>query len=236
MGDNTVNNNKTNSMAVVSLVLSFFFPLVGLILGIVSLSKIGKTKESGKGLAIAAIIISIALMLFQAMFLVLIIGGTKSAIESTENKSSQIQSDNKTYKFDDRADKQATDIEVLPNEVAEINGVTMSVTSVRYATSLGEYETAGSGKTYVVADVSLENTSDKTQPYSSYDFRMQTSGGQVLDSTIAFSIEDTLDSADLVTGGKTSGKVVFEVPVEEGHQYIIWKPGFDSARAIVQVK
>ena len=42
--------------------------------------------------------------------------------------------------------------------------------------------------------------------------------------------------ADLVTGGKVSGDVVFLLPEETGHQYIIWKPGFESTRAIIQAK
>lgn len=107
---------------------------------------------------------------------------------------------------------------------------------MQYATSLGEFDNADSGKTYVVADVTLENTSDSTKPYNEFDFRMQTAGGQVLDGTVVSSITDVLNSGDIVTGGKSTGKVVFQVPVETGHQYLIWKPGLDSDRAIVQTK
>lgn len=69
-----------------------------------------------------------------------------------------------------------------------------------------------------------------------YDFRIQTAGGQVLDGTFA-TVPSPLSSGDMVAGGKASGKIVFEVPVEDGHQYVIWKPGaYNAARAIVQVK
>jgi hypothetical protein len=41
----------------------------------------------------------------------------------------------------------------------------------------------------------------------------------------------------MVAGGKASGKIVFEVPVEDGHQYVIWKPNaFNADRAVVRVK
>lgn len=156
---------------------------------------------------------------------------------STDNGSSNGGTSNaeKTYKFNDRADKQDKDVEVLPGEAATVGGVKMTVSGVEYKTRLNDFETADSGKTYVVADVALENTSNETQPYNVFDFRVQTSGGQVLDGTIT--TIQTLSSGDLVAGGKVSGKVVFEVPVEEGHQYLIWKPNaFNSDRAIVQVK
>ncbi|HKU18279.1 MAG TPA: DUF4352 domain-containing protein [Candidatus Saccharimonadales bacterium] len=140
----------------------------------------------------------------------------------------------KTYRFADRADKQAKDVELLPNESGTVDGVKLAVTGAEYKTAISDFETAANGKTYVIADVSLENTSDRTKPYNPFDFRIQTAGGQVLDPTVT--TVKTLDSGDLVTGGKASGKIVFEVPVEDGHQYLIWKPGLSSDRAIVQVK
>lgn len=54
---------KTSGMAIAAIILAFFFPIIGLILGIVALSGIKKSGEKGKGLSIAAIIISIVLML-----------------------------------------------------------------------------------------------------------------------------------------------------------------------------
>lgn len=158
-------------------------------------------------------------------------GGGKSD-DSTSNKTA---SNAKTYKFDERADKQSKDVEVLPGEAATVGDVKMTLSGVEYKTSLSDFETAESGKTFVIADVALENTSNKTQPFNVFNFRIQTAGGQVLDGGIT-SIK-TLSSGDLVAGGKVTGKIVFEVPVEDGHQYVIWKPNaYNSDRAIVRVK
>ena len=55
---------KTNGVAIAAIILTFFFPLIGLILGIVALSSIKKSGEKGKGLAKAAIIISTILIVF----------------------------------------------------------------------------------------------------------------------------------------------------------------------------
>ncbi len=50
---------KTNTLAIVSFVLAFFFSIVGGILGLVALDQIKRSAgmEGGKGLAIAAVII-----------------------------------------------------------------------------------------------------------------------------------------------------------------------------------
>jgi hypothetical protein len=159
----------------------------------------------------------------------------KSSDNSNKSSSSAKQSNEKTYKFDDRADKQNKDVEVLPGEAATVDGVKMTLTNVEVKTSLSDFETAASGKTYVLADVALENTNKDTKPYNVFNFRIQTAGGQVLDGT--FSTVANLGSGDMVAGGKASGKIVFEVPVEEGHQYVIWKPNaFNADRAVVRVK
>jgi hypothetical protein len=40
----------------------------------------------------------------------------------------------------------------------------------------------------------------------------------------------------MVAGGNATGQIVFEVSVEEGHQWVIWKPNaFNAGRAIVQI-
>jgi hypothetical protein len=160
-------------------------------------------------------------------------GGGKDSSNGTSGKASNAT---KTYRFDDRADKQAKDIEALPGEGATVDDVKMTLSSVEYKTQLSDYEKADDGKTYVVADVTLENASDRTQTYNVFDFRIQTAGGQVLDGSFA-TVQPPLSSGDIVAGGKASGKIVFEVPVEDGHQYVIWKPNaVKSDRAIVQVK
>ncbi|MFZ1323567.1 MAG: DUF4352 domain-containing protein [Candidatus Saccharimonadales bacterium] len=173
-----------------------------------------------------------------AVIVIAVIASAASGGGNTNNNSADSGSSSnaeKTYKFNDRADKQPKDVEVLPGETATVGGVKMTLSGVEYKTRLNDFETAGSGKTYVVADVALENTSNETQPYNVFDFRIQTAGGQVLDGAI--STIQTLSSGDLVAGGKVTGKIVFEVPVEDGHQYVVWKPNaFNADRAIIQIK
>ncbi len=168
-----------------------------------------------------------------------VIAGASGGDSSTNSNSSGGSSNvggKKEYRFADRADMQEKDVEVVTGEPATVDGVKMTVSKVEYKTSMSEYEKAKDGKTYVLADVVLENTSKETKAYNAFDFRIQTTGGQVLDGTFA-TVPTPLNSGDMVSGGKAQGQVIFEVPVEEGHQYIVWKPnGFNASRAIVQVK
>ncbi len=182
-------------------------------------------------------ILTVILALIAIGVIVSATGGSKSSTSnSSSTGGSKTSSGEKTYKFTDRADKQPKDVEILPGETATVSGVKMTLSGVEYKTAVSDYEKADDGKTYVVADVTLENTTNKTESYNSLNFRMQTAGGQVLDSTFA-TVPSPLNSGDIVAGGKVTGKVVFEVPVEEGHQYVIWKPGsYNADRAIVQVK
>lgn len=72
-------STKTNTLAIFGLILAFFIPLIGLILSIVGLNQINKSRQSGKGLAIAGIVISAANILFQLLIVVLIVVAANSA-------------------------------------------------------------------------------------------------------------------------------------------------------------
>jgi hypothetical protein len=59
----------TNTLAIIALICSFIFPPAGLILGIISLVQINKNpNQSGKGLAVAAIVLSSVFMLLAILF------------------------------------------------------------------------------------------------------------------------------------------------------------------------
>lgn len=77
-----VNSARTNTMAIVSLVTSFFIALAGVIFGHIALSQIKKSGESGRGLAIAGLIIGyigiaawIIVLIVYALFLGLLAAG-----------------------------------------------------------------------------------------------------------------------------------------------------------------
>ena len=63
--DKVVREEKDN-MPIIALVLSFFIPLAGLIVGIIAFKKVKKTTDqNGRGYCIAAIVISIVTMVLN---------------------------------------------------------------------------------------------------------------------------------------------------------------------------
>jgi len=59
--------DKTNVLAIVGIILAFFVPLVGVILGFVARSQIKRTGEKGSGLALAAIIIGLVIIVIYVI-------------------------------------------------------------------------------------------------------------------------------------------------------------------------
>lgn len=78
--DNKVNNTEIgyNVMSIVGFVLSFIpipkFWLVALVISIIALVQISKTKEKGKGLAIAGIAISSLIVIYGLIALIFALG------------------------------------------------------------------------------------------------------------------------------------------------------------------
>jgi len=73
----TYNNNNngtyayTNGAAIAGFICSFFFTIIGLILSIIGISEANKHDGTGKGLAIAGLIISL-LRLLSIVFLIIV--------------------------------------------------------------------------------------------------------------------------------------------------------------------
>lgn len=74
---------KTNTMAILSLVSAFIFPLMGVIFGAISLNQIKKTGEDGRGLAIAGLITSSIFTLIGFIYVVIAVMAVISAASSS---------------------------------------------------------------------------------------------------------------------------------------------------------
>lgn len=195
-------------------------------------------KGREKNLKLALIITAVAAVLWVILSIAVASSSDTTTTTTVTQQGSDTgqQTSQSGVRFADRVDQQSKDVEIVPGEAAVIDGVKLTVNGVTKQTSLGDFYDAKSGHTYVIVDVTLQNTSGETKPYNAFDFRIQTAGGQVLDGTWV-TVDKPLSSGDLVQGGSVSGQVVFEAPVETGKpQYIIWKPSaWKSDRAIVQI-
>lgn len=117
--------DRWNSMAIAGFVCSFFIAILGLIFSILGLVKINQTKEKGRGLAIAGIVISVLSMIFTFTTLagtfdeftessVSSPTATASASSSLSDNTSDTSTDNDilakyTRQLEDRINKTASD-------------------------------------------------------------------------------------------------------------------------------
>jgi uncharacterized protein YacL len=65
---------KTNTLAIIALVASFFISIVGIVLGHVALNQIKTTGEGGRGLAIAALVIGYLSVAVGVIIAIIVIG------------------------------------------------------------------------------------------------------------------------------------------------------------------
>lgn len=77
--DERSGGQKTNPLAIIGLIFSFFLPLIGLGLSIVGLVQINKKKQQGKGLAIAGIVISSIVAVIHLILTIIIIAAVFSS-------------------------------------------------------------------------------------------------------------------------------------------------------------
>lgn len=65
---------RTNTLAVIAFISSFFLSLAGVIMGHLALNQIKRTGEGGRGLAIAALVLGYAGIAFGLILLIIFVG------------------------------------------------------------------------------------------------------------------------------------------------------------------
>ena len=132
--------------------------------------------------------------------------------------------------YPNRPDKKKGDKERAAGQSADLSGYTVTMTSGTYKREINQFEKDG----YVVADVSISNRDKAAQSYNTFEWKLLTPGGTIIDP--CFCGGKQLGSGDLVTGGKIDGQLVFEVGDVKGAYYVIYDPSdLGSERAIWQI-
>jgi len=120
--------------------------------------------------------------------------------------------------------KQKDDRVAALNSPIDLSGFTTTVSAVSKSSD-------GLSRRLICANVNIINRDTRSQRYSQFDFRLQTPGGEVKDSTIT--LEGSLDSGDLINGGSKTGKVCWDDAGQPGLHLVIWKPdAFKADRAV----
>lgn len=159
----------------------------------------------------------------------LVVLGIIGAVLSSNGNKSTNNFDTATNPASTQKSEYAVGAEVKQGDI------TLTVTDVErnYRSSDG-YITAESGKEFVRVNVKLVNGSSAVAHYNAYDFKVQTSTGNRIDSTYA-SVPNQLNYGDLASGGSVVGNIVFEVPKDDKSLKLIYDGSFFSNEVVVKL-
>jgi hypothetical protein len=90
-------------------------------------------------------------------------------------------------------------------------GVGLTVNTVTKRAELGEFMRADPGKTYLVADVTIENVGRDTSPYNPLYFKVKDAEGYEVGSGLSMD-DRALRSGEMAAGEQARGTVAFLVP------------------------
>ena len=210
---------------------SFFLALLGLIFAIAGFIATGKGKKSGRGLAIAGLvlnILSIAIVLFtQSMYSAAI----DSAVEELESGSKPVAAataqtsatapESAKETADDAASEQ--EAAAAPEEdfsnlaigegVTFENGLSVSVDGV--ITGLSNYN----DEPVTGVTVTYANNGDKNQAFNPYDWKAQDVNGVLDSQTFFIEGENGLSSGELTPGSSITGNIYFDGELAKIYYY-----------------
>ena len=152
---------------------------------------------------------------WQIILIVVVVIGIIGAVAGKGNEqptSKDNGSEKESVTADKKAEKKEEKTEFSQNETVTFKDVDFTVTNVEKTTG-SEYDTAKEGYEYVIVTVKIENKSDKKISYNPYDWKMENSNGQEVDTTFTITNKDTeLHNGDLNAGGMVEGSLAFEQP------------------------
>lgn len=158
-------------------------------------------------------------------------GGSDDTKVETDAGSSAttVASASENRLYPGRPDTKKKDVEKAIGEGAQVSGYTATVSKAEFQQQLSQFERNG----YMTADVTLLNRDSKAQSYNTFNWKLITPQGTIIDPCLC---GKQLGSGDLVNGGTISGQLVWEVGAQKGDFYIIFDPpGFDEARGVWKV-
>ena len=155
------------------------------------------------------------LKIWQIILIAIVVLGIIGALagggdEQPTSQDSASQKESSTT--EKKTEKKEEKTEFSQSETVTFKGVNFTITSVEKTTG-SEFDTAKDGHEYVIVGLKIENKSDEKISYNSFDWKMENSNGQEVDTAFTTINTDTaLNSGDLNAGGMVEGTLAFEQP------------------------
>lgn len=225
-------STQTSALAVIALILGIiallvpFFALPSLIVALFAMKQTSRGKQSGRGMAIAGLVMGILAMLefiIGAIFFVFVMVASKN-IDSTTTTSgyssstSSVASSTTTLKGAMKTPLTADKYVLTSNSVQHNFAGTKS------------YYVPSTGKEYVLVSVTVKNKDTYSHYFSSYDFSLRDSSGKEHTAMFMTNLPSELPYSSVATNGEITGNLVFEVPVSSSSLTLVYDPGYFSSQ------
>lgn len=141
----------------------------------------------------------------------------EASLETTDSKQQAVQTQ---FKLLDRID--------FENRILTVNSIKRNfIESGSYAMKPKE------GLEFILVNVTIENNSDKTISFNTFDFQIENSSGVRTTYAYVGTVPDQLNSGDLAVGGKLTANIPFEVKKGETGLKLVFKPSLWTEREAV---
>lgn len=238
----------TDPVSVLGLVFAFLFWPLGLVLSLVGLSRTGRGKRPGRGLAVAGTIVSALAGVVAVLVIALMVGAANQAAQDLDAAAVQFEED--MAELDAELEAAADDLdavaaeegvldegadevvaEVSVGEPATVDGITFTVVSQECGeTSVGEeFLSVDAQGVFCLYDVRVENGS--TDPYM-FDASFVTGylgdAAYDADGEASLYVDGEAFLENVNPGNAVEATVVFDVPEGVQLDRLELSPGFFS--------
>lgn len=165
-------------------------------------------------------------MLFLLGIIVSALSGSKVSNTATTTTPANTPKANVTEKNNNQPEELTPKV----GDVTKLGDREFIVNSVRRSSGFN-YNTPKKGKEYVIVNVTIRNLGSDEISYNPFDFKIQDANGAQESETFA-TLDDSLNSGTLASGGKVTGSMPFEVTIGDEAK-LIFQPSFWSSQRIV---
>ncbi|WIW27552.1 DUF4352 domain-containing protein [Bacillus inaquosorum] len=154
-----------------------------------------------------------------------------SAEQKTEKKeatATEKKTEEKETKTDEKVHKVGETFKASSTNFS-VNKVYTTAEQGEYKTRIGEKEkTINNNEEFLIAEVTIENTSDKSFNYTSGGFELKDGKDQSIRANIVSTadLKTSLKSGKLASGKKVTGTVSFVIPKGEKNLNLSYNPSF----------
>lgn len=164
---------------------------------------------------------------FWVIIIVIIVAITNSSNNNSTPTSTPTSSSSSTENK-----KESEKTEYNKGEEAILGNGAITVTDVQISQGT-QYDKPKSGKEFVIVNLTIENKGDKNLSYNPYYFKMQNSQGQQESMTFTtVNNDNSLQSGELIPGGKVSGTIAFEQPKGDTGLILIYSDSIWSSKEL----